>query len=225
IIQLQMFYTINLIIPCLLISCLMVLVFYLPSDCGEKITLCISVLLSLTVFLLLITEIIPSTSLVIPLIGEYLLFTMIFVTLSIVITVFVLNVHHRSPHTHTMPAWVRKLFLDFIPRILFMQRPAAVIKDGNKLIVPTNKVLSSSTYPTNDEVEQNHLSQGSDKQPNANTSLVTQRYLQEDQEKPKALCRSLSSQYSILQGDLAHADCPCSPPTNISYRHTKEQPS
>ncbi len=121
--RLPLFYTINLIIPCLLISCLTVLVFYLPSDCGEKITLCISVLLSLTVFLLLITEIIPSTSLVIPLIGEYLLFTMIFVTLSIVITVFVLNVHHRSPSTHKMPRWVHSVFLDLIPRWLFMRRP------------------------------------------------------------------------------------------------------
>uniref|UniRef100_A0A8C4IPD5 Neuronal acetylcholine receptor subunit alpha-4 n=1 Tax=Dicentrarchus labrax TaxID=13489 RepID=A0A8C4IPD5_DICLA len=121
--RLPLFYTINLIIPCLLISCLTVLVFYLPSQCGEKITLCISVLLSLTVFLLLITEIIPSTSLVIPLIGEYLLFTMVFVTLSIIITVFVLNVHHRSPQTHGMPHWVRRVFLDLVPRVLFMKRP------------------------------------------------------------------------------------------------------
>ncbi|MFT7807422.1 neuronal acetylcholine receptor subunit alpha-3-like [Arapaima gigas] len=122
--RLPLFYTINLIIPCLLISFLTVLVFYLPSDCGEKVTLCISVLLSLTVFLLVITETIPSTSLVIPLIGEYLLFTMIFVTLSIVITVFVLNVHYRTPMTHTMPGWVRTVFLRALPRVMLMRRPA-----------------------------------------------------------------------------------------------------
>ncbi|KAM9375543.1 neuronal acetylcholine receptor subunit alpha-3-like [Pholidichthys leucotaenia] len=121
--RLPLFYTINLIIPCLLISFLTVLVFYLPSDCGEKVTLCISVLLSLTVFLLVITETIPSTSLVIPLIGEYLLFTMIFVTLSIVITVFVLNVHYRTPMTHTMPEWVRAVFLGVLPKVLLMRRP------------------------------------------------------------------------------------------------------
>ncbi|KAM4602851.1 neuronal acetylcholine receptor subunit alpha-3, partial [Polymixia lowei] len=121
--RLPLFYTINMIIPCLLISFLTVLVFYLPSDCGEKVTLCISVLLSLTVFLLVITETIPSTSLVIPLIGEYLLFTMIFVTLSIVITVFVLNVHYRTPKTHTMPCWVRSVFLGLLPKVMFMTRP------------------------------------------------------------------------------------------------------
>uniref|UniRef100_A0A8B9SCT0 Cholinergic receptor nicotinic alpha 3 subunit n=1 Tax=Apteryx owenii TaxID=8824 RepID=A0A8B9SCT0_APTOW len=130
--RLPLFYTINMIIPCLLISFLTVLVFYLPSDCGEKVTLCISVLLSLTVFLLVITETIPSTSLVIPLIGEYLLFTMIFVTLSIVITVFVLNVHYRTPKTHTMPVWVRTIFLNLLPRIMFMTRPASDEENNQK---------------------------------------------------------------------------------------------
>ncbi|CAJ1087742.1 neuronal acetylcholine receptor subunit alpha-2-like [Xyrichtys novacula] len=146
--RLPLFYTINLIIPCLLISCLTVLVFYLPSDCGEKITLCISVLLSLTVFLLLITEIIPSTSLVIPLIGEYLLFTMIFVTLSIVITVFVLNVHHRSSATHRMPRWVRSLFLSAVPRWLCMKRPVHRRRHLAEKLLPLRSPGSSYFNPT-----------------------------------------------------------------------------
>jgi len=151
--RLPLFYTINLIIPCLLISCLTVLVFYLPSQCGEKITLCISVLLSLTVFLLLITEIIPSTSLVIPLIGEYLLFTMIFVTLSIIITVFVLNVHHRSPQTHGMPHWVRRVFLDVVPRLLFMKRPPGTAKQNcRKLIEMMHRPTVISTTGSSQSV-------------------------------------------------------------------------
>ncbi|XP_051567899.1 acetylcholine receptor subunit alpha-like isoform X1 [Myxocyprinus asiaticus] len=52
-------------------------------------TLSISVLLSLTVFLLVIVEMIPSTSSAVPLIGKYMLFTMIFVNASIIITIFI----------------------------------------------------------------------------------------------------------------------------------------
>ncbi|XP_076637547.1 nicotinic acetylcholine receptor beta2 isoform X1 [Colletes latitarsis] len=117
-----LFYTVNLIIPCVGITFLTVLVFYLPSDSGEKVSLCSSILLSLTVFFLLLAEIIPPTSLAIPLLGKYLLFTMILVTLSIWITVCVLNVHFRSPSTHNMSPWVRQVFLNWMPRILKMRR-------------------------------------------------------------------------------------------------------
>uniref|UniRef100_A0A8C4XAY9 Cholinergic receptor nicotinic beta 3 subunit b n=1 Tax=Erpetoichthys calabaricus TaxID=27687 RepID=A0A8C4XAY9_ERPCA len=120
--RLPLFYTLFLIIPCLGLSFLTVLVFYLPSDEGEKLSLSTSVLVSLTVFLLVIEEIIPSSSKVIPLIGEYLLFIMIFVTLSIIVTVFVINVHHRSSATyHPMSPWVKSLFLQKLPKLLCMR--------------------------------------------------------------------------------------------------------
>uniref|UniRef100_UPI00358F3D33 acetylcholine receptor subunit alpha-like n=1 Tax=Myxine glutinosa TaxID=7769 RepID=UPI00358F3D33 len=90
-------------------------------------TLVINVLLSLTVFLLVIVELIPSTSSAVPLLGKYLLFTMIFVITAITITVMVINIHHRTPNTHTMSPWVRKVFIDTIPNFMFfstMERPS-----------------------------------------------------------------------------------------------------
>lgn len=117
-----LFYTVNLIIPCMGISFLTVLVFYLPSDSGEKVSLSISILLSLTVFFLLLAEIIPPTSLVVPLLGKFVLFTMILDTFSICVTVVVLNVHFRSPQTHVMSPWVRRVFIHVLPRLLVMRR-------------------------------------------------------------------------------------------------------
>jgi len=126
-----LFYTVNLIIPCMGISFLTVLVFYLPSDSGEKVSLSISILLSLTVFFLLLAEIIPPTSLVVPLLGKFVLFTMILDTFSICVTVVVLNIHFRSPQTHTMAPWVRRVFIHILPRLLIMRRP----QPPNKMFV------------------------------------------------------------------------------------------
>ncbi|CAH0390559.1 unnamed protein product [Bemisia tabaci] len=118
-----LFYTVNLIIPCIGLSFLSVLVFYLPSDSGEKVSLCISILLSLTVFFLLLAEIIPPTSLTVPLLGKYLLFTMVLVTLSVVVTIIVLNVNFRSPVTHKMTPFWYKVFIQVLPKVLMIERP------------------------------------------------------------------------------------------------------
>ena len=90
-----LFYTVNLILPTVLISFLCVLVFYLPAEAGEKVTLGISILLSLVVFLLLVSKILPPTSLVLPLIAKYLLFTFIMNTVSILVTVVIINWNFR----------------------------------------------------------------------------------------------------------------------------------
>ncbi|CAH0695270.1 unnamed protein product [Spodoptera exigua] len=56
-----MFYVFNLILPCLLINGIALLVFYVPSESGEKVTLGISALLSMTVFLMTIRDTLPPT--------------------------------------------------------------------------------------------------------------------------------------------------------------------
>jgi len=64
-----LFYVFNMILPCLLITLVALLGFYIPSDSGEKVTMGITTLLSMTVFLMLVAENMPATSDVLPLVG------------------------------------------------------------------------------------------------------------------------------------------------------------
>lgn len=117
-----LFYMVNLITPCVSMSFLTVLVFSLSSNSGEKITLCISILLALTLFFLLLLDIMPPTSLVVPLLGKYLVFTITMVSLSICVTIYILNIHHRTPELyHEMPIAVRNIFLGYLPKLLFLK--------------------------------------------------------------------------------------------------------
>jgi len=75
------------------------------------------------VFLLLVSKILPPTSLVLPLIAKYLLFTFIMNTVSILVTVVIINWNFRGPRTHSMPNWIRVVFIKYLPIFLFMRRP------------------------------------------------------------------------------------------------------
>ncbi|KAL6072047.1 hypothetical protein STEG23_002096, partial [Scotinomys teguina] len=118
-----LYYGLNLLIPCVLISALALLVFLLPADSGEKISLGITVLLSLTVFMLLVAEIMPATSDSVPLIAQYFASTMIIVGLSVVVTVLVLRYHHHDPDGGKMPKWTRIILLNWCAWFLRMKRP------------------------------------------------------------------------------------------------------
>jgi len=132
------YYFFNLIVPCVLIASMAVLGFTLPPDSGEKLSLGVTVLLSLTVFQDSVSATMPITSLQIPLLGTYFNCIMFMVASSVVTTIMILNYHHRLADTHEMPSWVRTIFLQWIPWVLRMARPGEKIT--RKTIMMQNKM-------------------------------------------------------------------------------------
>uniref|UniRef100_UPI00358F72F0 neuronal acetylcholine receptor subunit alpha-7-like n=1 Tax=Myxine glutinosa TaxID=7769 RepID=UPI00358F72F0 len=141
-----LYYALNLLVPCVLISSLSLFVFLLPAESGEKISLGITVLLSLTVFMLLVAEIMPATSDSVPLIAQYFACTMIIVGMSVVATVVVLRYHHQEPNGTAMPQWTRVFLLQWCAWFLRMRRPGQA--DGPPFPRLGGNHLSTNSYPS-----------------------------------------------------------------------------
>ncbi|XP_038567315.1 neuronal acetylcholine receptor subunit alpha-7-like isoform X5 [Micropterus salmoides] len=116
-----LFYALNLLIPCVLLSSMTLLVFLLPANSGEKISL-----------------------------GQYFASTMVIVAMSVVATVIVLQFHHHNPNSGHMPRWVHLVLLQWVPWFLRMKRPgeAAEPTFSNNQGDSQGKTLSSPTTTT-----------------------------------------------------------------------------
>jgi len=117
------YFIINLVIPCIIISSLSLFAFYMPADACEKITLTITVLLSMMVFLLLVANILPDSSDGVPLISKYLLFVFFVNTLQVFISVICTNFNMRTPSHNLMPNWMKIFFLEQLPPLIGIIRP------------------------------------------------------------------------------------------------------
>ncbi|KAM9825031.1 neuronal acetylcholine receptor subunit alpha-7-like isoform 2-T2 [Syngnathus typhle] len=131
----SLFYLLHVFIPCILISILALFVFLLPADSGEKITLGVAVMLSLILLMMLGANVIPANSDSVPLIARYFIITMVIVTLSVIVTVVVLQFHHHDPHGAKMPKWIRVVLFDWCAWFLRMKRPTEDSADFNDRMV------------------------------------------------------------------------------------------
>uniref|UniRef100_A0A0K0EVU7 Neuronal acetylcholine receptor subunit alpha-10-like n=1 Tax=Strongyloides venezuelensis TaxID=75913 RepID=A0A0K0EVU7_STRVS len=116
-----LFYIFNLILPCVLISIIALLGFYMPSDSGEKVTLGITSLLSTTVFLMLVAEGMPPTSEALPLIGIYYGVTIFIVSLATTMTVFTLNIHHNGFQGKEVPSYLQYIAFKILAPIMLLR--------------------------------------------------------------------------------------------------------
>ncbi|XP_075705707.1 neuronal acetylcholine receptor subunit alpha-9 [Rhinoderma darwinii] len=110
------FYIFNLLLPCVMISFLAPLGFYLPADSGEKVSLGVTVLLALTVFQLMVAESMPPSESV-PLIGKYYIATMTMITASTALTIIIMNIHLCGAEAKPIPHWARVIILDYMSKI------------------------------------------------------------------------------------------------------------
>ncbi|KAK0404778.1 hypothetical protein QR680_017621 [Steinernema hermaphroditum] len=117
-----LFYVFNHILPCVLISSMAVLGFFMPPETGEKINMCITTMLSMGVYLQSITESIPPTSEAVPLIGMYYVASLFMVCLATCVNVITLNVHRSGAANQGrhVPWWMEKYILGYMATFLRM---------------------------------------------------------------------------------------------------------
>nr|XP_040565965.1 neuronal acetylcholine receptor subunit alpha-7-like [Lepeophtheirus salmonis]XP_040565967.1 neuronal acetylcholine receptor subunit alpha-7-like [Lepeophtheirus salmonis] len=117
-----LYYLGNWTLPCVLIASMAILGFYFPPESGEKITLEITILMSLTFFMNMVTDMQPPSSKT-PLVGIYFSCIMIMIASSVICSILVINYHHRLTEYGDMPKWFRFIFFKVLPKILLMSFP------------------------------------------------------------------------------------------------------
>ncbi|XP_077985289.1 neuronal acetylcholine receptor subunit alpha-9-like [Glandiceps talaboti] len=115
-----LFYVLTMILPGVLQFILVLVGFYLPSECGERMTLFVTCTLSLMVFLTLISSYMPPNAKFTPYIEQYYIITIAMVVLSCVVSAWTINIHFQGPRCCEVPSWVRLLVLGCLATVLGM---------------------------------------------------------------------------------------------------------
>ncbi|XP_002742302.1 neuronal acetylcholine receptor subunit beta-4-like [Saccoglossus kowalevskii] len=131
-----LYYTVNLILPCVVVSLLTIVVFCLPSMSSDKVSLSISLLLTIYVFNILVIDLLPATSLELPLLTVYLIFSMGLIGLSVALTTLVSRIYSKGEHAKAVPQFLRTIFLGKLAGFLFVK-----VK-----LTPVSKAADAAAY-------------------------------------------------------------------------------
>ena len=99
---------INVVLPILFLCLLNVLVFLLPSESGERVSYSITVLLSIAVFMTIVSSTLPKSSEPLPLIAYFLMIDLIISALISVFTILNLRVFHKTDDP--VPRWLTYIY-------------------------------------------------------------------------------------------------------------------
>ncbi|XP_075254925.1 neuronal acetylcholine receptor subunit alpha-10-like [Convolutriloba macropyga] len=122
------FFELNVILPCALLSVVVIAVFCLPCECGEKITLSITILLALAVNNVMISEKMPPSSKNAPILGDYFLAQVSLVMASVFASVLVLTIHHKGTRRKPIPPPIRQLAFEKLAKYFCLQNSLTSIR-------------------------------------------------------------------------------------------------
>uniref|UniRef100_A0A8C5PW07 5-hydroxytryptamine receptor 3A n=1 Tax=Leptobrachium leishanense TaxID=445787 RepID=A0A8C5PW07_9ANUR len=118
-----LFYVANLMLPSMFLMVMDLIGYYLPPECGERISFKITLLLGYSVFLIIVSDTLPATSTGTPLIAVYFVVCMALLVISLSESIFVVRmVEKRNLHSQ-VPEWLRKLVMEKIRFFLCIRNP------------------------------------------------------------------------------------------------------
>ena len=100
---------VNVVLPILFLCLLNVLVFLLPPESGERISYSITVLLSIAVFMTIVSDTLPKTSEPLPIISFFMMMSLIASSLITTAAILNLRLFHKSSDT-TVPNWLVSIY-------------------------------------------------------------------------------------------------------------------
>lgn len=141
-----LFYMNNIIIPCIILNGLTLLAFLLPHDSGERISLVITVLLGLTVYMLIFTENIPNTSVVLPIIGKFSMACFVEISACLLVTTFTSRCYFHGIDKK-MPTWFHFIIFNILAPAFFINIPKSEEELTNDELNQTEDELTQTEVP------------------------------------------------------------------------------
>jgi len=136
----HLYYLNKIILPFTLVSFVTLFTFLLPPQTGEKLTLNVTILLSLVIYLQLISEYVPKSDDETPILTLFCNANFFLVFLSCIMTVYVLYLYHRPSTSNIarVPKHMKKIFLDYLSPLVycrpdrhFKRQRSSIRRDSN----------------------------------------------------------------------------------------------
>lgn len=116
------FYVFILVIPCILLSSLTIVIFWLPPESPAKMMLGMNIFVAFFLLLLLLADLTPNAVKEFPLIGAYFCLNMIMITLSTFLATLVIHLYYRGDRNGPLPAILHRVIVDGLGRLMLVRQ-------------------------------------------------------------------------------------------------------